>query len=345
MPEISIIVPIFNVEKYIEQCLESIIKQTYDNMEIILVDDGSTDSSGYIADRWANADSRVMVIHKKNGGRSSARNAGLEAATSPWIFFLDSDDWLDLDAVEYILNKLSEKDIDIVLFDFYFEYPEFKKQQILELPIMENKIFKLNDIRKNVLPYYVEGNNLNSTCNRIYRRSFLLCKHLKFDETVKRGEDEVFNLYAFKNAEKMLYIKRAIYHYRRTSSVSITNTLSNDYLEYIVDRYNLIKNEVENWELPEHNREQLLKKRLCYNVCQWVFLFFTSTEGSALLKRLSVISGYFNKLQIKHELKDMSLRETNLKNRVLYAMIKHQFFIGLLVYQRLSKIRLKFNQL
>lgn len=103
-PLVSVIVPIYNVEKYLSKCIESIINQTLSNIEIILINDGSTDSSGVIADNYAKNDSRIKVIHKKNGGQGSARNIGIELASGEYIGFVDSDDWIDLDSMRsYIM--------------------------------------------------------------------------------------------------------------------------------------------------------------------------------------------------------------------------------------------------
>ena len=110
---ISVIIPVYNVEKYIRYCLDSVINQTYKNLEIIIVDDGTKDSSGEIAEEYAVKDSRIKVIHKENGGLSDARNVGLDAATGKYIAFLDSDDVITLDFYEYLYNIIKEKDYDI----------------------------------------------------------------------------------------------------------------------------------------------------------------------------------------------------------------------------------------
>ena len=103
---ISVIVPVYNVEKYLDRCVISIVNQSYKNLEIILVDDGSTDKSGYICDLWANKDNRIHVIHKSNGGLSDARNKGLDIARGYYISFVDSDDWIDIDMLESLFNSL-----------------------------------------------------------------------------------------------------------------------------------------------------------------------------------------------------------------------------------------------
>lgn len=116
---VSVIVPVYNVEKYLARCLDSIINQTYTNLEIILVDDGSKDSSGQICDEYAAKDQRIKVIHKQNGGLSSARNAGLDIASGSYIEFVDSDDWIDKDTVKENLELIINENSNVVFFNHY----------------------------------------------------------------------------------------------------------------------------------------------------------------------------------------------------------------------------------
>ena len=113
MPKISVIVPVYNVEKYLRKCIESILNQTFREFELILVDDGSTDSSGKICDEYALKDSRIKVIHKENGGASSARNAGLDVAKGEYIGFVDSDDWIEMDMYGELYRLIKENNTDI----------------------------------------------------------------------------------------------------------------------------------------------------------------------------------------------------------------------------------------
>ena len=114
MPLISVIVPIYNVEKYLDRCVDSIINQTYKNLEIILVDDGSPDNCPQMCDDYAKKDSRIKVVHKENGGLSDARNVGMEVATGEYVSFIDSDDYISLDFYETLLETIVDNDSDIV---------------------------------------------------------------------------------------------------------------------------------------------------------------------------------------------------------------------------------------
>ena len=123
--KISVIVPVYKVESYLEQCISSIIKQTYKNLEIILVNDGSPDNCGKLCDIYAKKDSRIKVIHKKNGGLSDARNVALDIATGDYIGFVDSDDWININMYEVLINEAKNEDADIVECKFYSAYPAF----------------------------------------------------------------------------------------------------------------------------------------------------------------------------------------------------------------------------
>ena len=120
-PLVSVIVPVYNVAPYLEQCLDSIVNQSYRNLEIILVDDGSTDKSGAICDRYAEQDSRIQVVHKENGGQSSARNVALDMMTGEWVLFVDSDDWIELNTLELLLEQKDER-ADLVEFGVNLVY-------------------------------------------------------------------------------------------------------------------------------------------------------------------------------------------------------------------------------
>lgn len=121
MSQISVIIPVYNVEKFLRRCLKSVINQTMSDLEIILVDDGSNDNSGEICDEYAKNDDRIIVIHKENGGLRSARNKGLDIATGEWITFVDSDDYIDTDMYEMLYSNAIEKEVDIcACFFLYF---------------------------------------------------------------------------------------------------------------------------------------------------------------------------------------------------------------------------------
>ena len=212
---ISVIVPVYNVEKYLDQCIDSIVNQTFKNLEIILIDDGSTDASSSICDTWATKDNRIVVIHKENGGVSSARNLGLERATGDFIGFIDSDDYIENDFYEFLMNNLNEYDADIsrCIYRYAYDDGHYKASDELnqDVVIFEDNISILNDLHNS-------GHKSVVLWNKLYKASVI--NNVRFDESLKVGEDVVFNYYAFKNANRMVCWDIPKYNYRMRESSS-----------------------------------------------------------------------------------------------------------------------------
>lgn len=176
MPKISVIVPVYNVAPYLKKCVDSIINQTFTDIEIILVDDGSTDESGTICDQYAQKDSRVKVIHKPNGGLSDARNSGLEVCSGEYIGFVDSDDWISPDMYETLIHFAVKEDLDVAMCGVLDIWPD----RIEGTPPFKSVILTdVNDIISEILV-----NEHGGTCipvwNRIYRSRIF--KDLKFEK-------------------------------------------------------------------------------------------------------------------------------------------------------------------
>lgn len=227
MPFISVIVPVYNVERYVRACLDSILAQTFTDFELIVINDGSTDGSGAICDAVAAKDDRVTVIHKENGGQSAARNLGLDRARGEWITFVDSDDWIDSDYYEkllYEMGKLGPVDVfqsggtigeyldyteRVSAFTNPFRYiPEADYDKIQTL--MSRVIIQLYDKdRKMMVP------TIGSPCSKIYKREFLIQNGFRFNESLHIGEDLVFNIEAFGRAAAIGGCTILGYHYRQ----------------------------------------------------------------------------------------------------------------------------------
>ena len=122
--KVSVVIPVYNVEKYLRECVDSVLIQSYTDLEIILVDDGATDSSGKICDEYVATDKRVKVIHKENGGLSSARNIGLDSSTGQYVYFLDSDDYIEPNTIKVLINTIRESEADFVFFDGHIFYED-----------------------------------------------------------------------------------------------------------------------------------------------------------------------------------------------------------------------------
>ena len=210
---VSIIVPVYKVEQYLDRCVQSIVDQTYKNLEIILVDDGSPDNCPAMCNAWADKDSRVRVLHKENGGVSSARNAGLDAATGSYITFVDADDWLEPVAMEILLEQAVSTGADIVVGNYYFDYVDGRSAQALTA---EKQIWKQDEIVR----AYVMDHIRPEACNKLYTGASI--GNLRFDPSIGYGEDLLFNYYALSKARVVAQTNVCCYHYLQASGNSST---------------------------------------------------------------------------------------------------------------------------
>lgn len=221
-PKISVIIPVYKVEPYLRQCLDSVVNQTYRNLEILLVDDGSPDNCGAICDEYAQNDERIIVIHKENGGLSAARNDGIERATGEWITFVDSDDWCEKDYYEQLLASIRSQNVDV--FCAGGNYSEHDAETEIVLTIKKDILYcqkkEMDGLMAKVLtPFYGEldgiGNGtLGSPWDKMYSREFIEKYHLQFDVSSKAWEDLWFNFQVFDKARVVGGCSFIGYHYR-----------------------------------------------------------------------------------------------------------------------------------
>ena len=237
--KISVIVPVYNVEKYVKRCIDSIVNQSYENLEIILIDDGSTDLSHQICDDLAKKDSRIIVVHKENGGLSSARNTGLDIATGDYIYFIDSDDWVALDTFQYAMNLIDKYNLDAVEFEYRYvsSTSEKIKERKEKIKILEGK-----DILQNYMyATTVRGNY--SVCICLFKSTVL--KGIRFREG-KIAEDGDFKYLAYKNCSRIVCSNQLKYfYYQSGNSISTGGLKQKDFELYEAADvlYDLAKNE------------------------------------------------------------------------------------------------------
>lgn len=249
-PIISVIIPIFNVEKYLKRCVDSIINQTYKNLEIILVDDGSTDECPGICDDYAKKDGRIKVIHKENGGLSDARNAGMKTASGEYIGFVDSDDWIDLQTYSLVLQKMFDTQSQIGAFNIIsVSDGDFS-------PDLSDK-FEVLDSQK-AIENTIDNVKVKTVAwNKLYHRSVL--KDLSF-KIGRLNEDEFFTFYALDKAERIVYLYRqCYYYYQRPDSIMGSYSIKRlDMLDGVRERMNFTK---------EHYPEIYPKAKLSFCGC------------------------------------------------------------------------------
>ena len=308
--KISVIIPIYNVEDYLEQCVESILNQTYTNLEIILVNDGSTDSSGEICDRYKNIDKRIKVIHKENGGLSDARNYGIEASTGDYIAFLDSDDWADkkLYMTLYEIIKKNHADISVCNFKICYSDKDIEKQELNEVKCYSN-IEALERL------YCNDAVTMVVAWNKLYKRKVI--GYLRFP-VGKIHEDEYLTPMIIYNANKISYINNELIYYRQREN-SIMNKKFNikrlDYLYVLESRMKFFK---------ENMLNELYKKNVC-TYLEKVMEFYFHIKNSEIENKKSIMKKLKNKLSNLNKNLDINLPK-NLKTEILLFNIYPGFY-------------------
>ncbi len=258
--KVSIVIPVYNVEVYLKKCMESVLNQTYSCIEIILVDDGSTDKSPNICERYMKQDSRVCVIHQKNLGLSAARNRGVEASTGEYIMFVDSDDWIEFNTVELLMEKAKSTGYEIIAHSLYkynngvdrLVLPDDIKEYDVNVEKYQEYLYASCLLNQSSFPYLFPqelrcGPEMSYPVLKLFRKDFLKRNNLVFPEGLKFCEDKVFELSVVKAAQNIYYINKPLYHYV-TRLGSLTNRhakeKSNDYIKtfcYLEDKMKELK--------------------------------------------------------------------------------------------------------
>lgn len=218
-PKISIIIPVYDVVKYIHKCIKSVLKQTYTNLEIILVDDESPDQCGKIAEEYAVIDSRIQVIHKKNGGLSDARNAGLSIATGEFIYFLDSDDYIENDLIEKAYGIYESQDVDLVCFNYVRLNEATGEVHKTHFP---NQCYERKNSGENlILSVYLEEKIEFCVWNKLYKTDIIKKNNIHFENNYEVfSEDISFNLYYILYCNKIVMLEECLHYYLiRESSI------------------------------------------------------------------------------------------------------------------------------
>lgn len=289
MEKISIVVPIYNVENYIVKNIESLINQSYKNIEIILVDDGSPDKCGSICDEYAKKDDRIVVIHKKNGGLSDARNAGIDIATGEYITFIDSDDYVSSHYCEILYNSIKENNADISICNYIsFDEGEECKEKVVDDVIVMNSIEALQNLY-NVAGGF--GQEMHVAWGKLYKMS--LFKSLRYP-VGKINEDEFVIHHLYGASDKVVLNKSVLYFYLQRGSSIMGQTFSEKRLaglEALMDRINYFK---------DNNMRELMQET-CKQYNYFIRNNYYLTEDKKLRKKLmsyylpvEYFKGYFS---------------------------------------------------
>lgn len=236
-PLVSIVVPVYKVEAFLPRCVDSLLAQTYQNIEIILVDDGSPDNCPQICEDYKAKYDNTKVVHKQNGGLSSARNAGMDKATGEYIFFVDSDDWLDSDCIADLVEIAEREKVDFVRTRMkYNSWPNYKDGQVCDFGIekmMVEGVYDRQKIENDILPICIATRQITfgpitSACATLYRLSLLQKNGIRFYEDIKYSEDAIFNVHVLLRSDSFFYLNHRQYYNYYFNNTSITKSFRAD---------------------------------------------------------------------------------------------------------------------
>lgn len=329
VPILTIVVPVYKVEKYINRCVESLVSQTLKNLQIILVDDGSPDSCPEMCDQWAERDSRIIVIHKSNGGLSSARNAGLKIAAGKYIGFVDSDDDVECDMYEKMIAKAEEHKVDFVMSD-YHRISMDGEDCIKTLPI-DSGYYDREKIRSVIFPELImkeiiDYGPLLSVWHCLYRVDFLRKNGLKFDEQVRWSEDNIFSAIMGYCARSFYYLKgEALYHYYQNPG-----TITTSYRKGAWEIYCKMNEHLHDFfdGVHDYDFSRQLKLHLIYYACNCISMELRQEHAIKAIDKIlwdsRLIASFhdFDLPQVPITLKIQLILMKYKQSRLLYALKK-----------------------
>lgn len=342
--KISVIVPVYNVEQYVGECIESILNQSFYDIELILINDGSKDNSGFICDEYAKKDNRIKVIHKKNEGVSIARNIGIKNASGKYIAFVDSDDLVDKEIYTTMLQAIEESGSDLVMCRYEKVYSDRNNELAIE-PLREG-LYDKEQIFNNLILDMIGNDPLDmskplimgSTCRCLYKKDIIDKYKIEFP-VIKIAEDMLFHLYYLMSCKKVYVVNKALYYYRY-NELSATNNYINNLWEILMNQLELVEDGLNKFNLLNSKS----KERLEINTFYFISWCFTNECNPRNLKKYREIIKEMKKISKHNKFKKVftwkNIMKASFKERCLFTCIKLKLYI--LVYLYHHK---KFNSL
>lgn len=337
--KISVIVPVYNVEKYLGQCLDSIVEQSYHNLEIILVNDGSTDNSPGICDDYAAKDFRITVIHQPNSGVSVARNTGIEEATGEYITFVDSDDWIDVNMYSHMIRQVAARcDIDMVMCDTTLVT---KTDEIRSSEFIDAGFYAKSKIVSNLYPVLLVTEDFGkipvvSACSCLIRRSVLLDNQIRFVPSLRYGEDYLFMAHVMISINSYFYLKGSHFYNYRQYELSRSKKFQPEWWSNLLELNQKLHYLLA--DSDEYDFSRQLKLQLIHSA-----LFVTSaiSNNAKLSKsaKLQLLRRLFGEPELKIAFSNLDFDMQPIPLKVVLSLVKHKMAKSYLIYRNLiSKI-------
>lgn len=305
LEKVSIIVPIYNVGAFLEQCIQSLVNQTYQNIEIILVNDESPDHSLEICRKWEKLDSRIIVIDQKNQGVSVARNQGIQRCSGQWICFVDGDDWLEENAVENMMALVTE-DTDVLITDYYIDTPtrcwkesfftledhDFKPAEKIEL--IKNCFLKTSFSNKGAVTM------VGVPWAKLFRTQLLRDKEIRFDKKLRKMQDAIFCIEVFEQCQNVIFRKTATYHYRQ-NDISVCHKPNPNYRNVADSVLNAFRDFIEKYHYEQELMPVYHARKFMFAFESVKFIYLLDTTGMTRREKLRGIKSMMESMQFEKE--------------------------------------------
>lgn len=335
-PFVSIIVPVYKVpEQYLRKCIESTMTQTLKNIEILLVDDGSPDQCGKICDEYAKMDSRIKVLHKKNGGLSSARNYGCKAACGKWIMFVDGDDWIEPDMCQIMYNVGEEKQVQLVMCGIMKDYG--KSATEYKFYLEDCKVYKGQECKWLQQQLLVYNGNIAVAYSKLIDRKLLIDNQIFHDEVLRQGAEGLeFNLRLFEKLESATFIDKPFYHYiYNENSISASHNEANH--EFVIKCFEKIKAFIDTSENKEMLKPWFDNRLLYVIVTTAISGYFNLTNTEPYADKKWKYAAYLEKPIVKEALKTKNTAGIGKQREIVLFFIKHRMYLMLDIMGKMRK--------
>lgn len=337
-PLISIIIPVYNVERYLAQCLDSVINQTYRNLEIICVNDGTRDSSGQILEQYAQKDGRIVVIVQENQGLSGARNTGLKHVHGKYIMFVDSDDWIELETCEEAVIAAEKHNADLVMWSYVREFEHESKEKYMfwdDESVFETEKVK-NQLHRRVCGLLGEelrhpeySNAIETAWGKLYLAEKIIGNKVEFVDTKEIGtEDALFNLYALGYIKCAVYLRRCLNHYRKTNQGSLTKNYNEKLFERWQRLFGYMRQYIQENNLPAEY-DMALDNRIALSLLG-LGLNIVGADRSIMWK-LKEISGILKQARYREAYNNLDFQYFPIHWKLFYWFAEMRFSLGVFV--------------
>lgn len=339
---ISIIVPVFNTANYLNQCVTSLLKQTYTNCEFIFVNDGSTDSSLYILEKYKAKDSRIHIINQVNKGVSVARNNGLKIAKGKYIGFVDSDDWIEKDMYNVLFEAIENHQCDLVLTNMKTHSND--KEIVIKYSFLINKTLDNDYIKDVISPHLIEKDDLYFSSNKLFKASIIKENNIKFPPNNALSEDNIFNLLYFNKIKSMVYLDYSGYNYREVEGSATRNVLQHNYFQNVLFLYHFDYASIIDLRLTQERIRSIKALKLIKNVLSLLHIYFNPSNKLSFKDRYAFVKAMLHNEEVQKEINyyfEYLVENSNRYNSYLIKSIKEKSTLKIYFATRYSRYRNK----